>query len=705
MDKEPVFETVVEKKSVADNIVRIEFAKQTYPEFIAQKNKDWVLYGEDNDYLKYLIELFDRNAEHNSIITGKSNYISGKGLTYDKKDVEDPKAQAKLDEFIAYANRYQGWDEVLPKLTLDLELFNGYALQIVFSATGKITDCYHIQFNKLRRSKDGKTVFYCEDWNARNPERHESFKEFPLYNPESKKGTVILYYKVYRPTAKPYGDIYPVPDYIGCTSDIETDINITAFHFSNTEDGFSAPGMINFYNGEPTEEDKRKIAKKFSNKHTGPNNAGKLIFNFTNEDQKGAEFVEFASDRLDKMFEQLGKRIQQKIFTGHKVTNPVLFGIKTEGQLGNRNELIEAYEHFTKTYIDLRRPHVLDTIKLIAERQGVMYEELYIEDAEPIGLDIPFSEQEVADSLSFDEKRTLIANKYGIELTAIDDDKDKRISIAKKLGVGGTQSLLEVIKDTTIAAERKVMIMNGLFNIPIKKAQMMIGFTPATIAPTVAESKMSEQKDLVLEMLLQCGSPSNDDEILEENFIDFDSPEGAEKFEKMQSHKFAVAGEAEVKTIRNKILEILSGAGETSPENLAKQLGVDVEYINEQIAYFIDKNILNESESGFTVSDKGLNKAEDLEPVLKTETYTVYKYVVRNDVEGGAIIPTTRKFCKDLINKNYEYTRAEIEGISRSTGRNVWVYRGGFYNNPDLGETEKWCRHIWKGITKTRRKK
>lgn len=690
------------KKSMADNIMRIEFAEQTYPEFIAQKNKEWVLYGTTNDYLKYLIELFDRNAEHNSIVTAKANYISGKGLFYDNDKVEDLSMQAKLDKFLAYANKWESWDDLLDKFSLDLELFNGYALQIVFGAGGKPENFYHIQFNKLRRSKDGKSVFYCEDWDSRSPDRHPSFKEFPLYNPESRHGTVILYYKVYRPTAKPYGDIYPVPDYIGCTSDIETDINITAFHFSNTEDGFTAPGMLNFYNGEPTEEDKRMIKKKFENKHTGPNRAGSLVFNFVNEDQKGAEFVEFANDRLDKMFEQLGKRIQQKIFTGHKVTNPVLFGIKTEGQLGNRNELIEAYEHFTKTYIDLRRPFILDTIKLMAERKGLLWDVIEIKNAEPIGLDIPFSETEIAESLSFDEKRQLIAKKYGIELTAVDDEKDKRISIAKKLGVGGTQSLLEVIKDTSIAAERKVMIMNGLFNIPIKKAQMMIGFTDATIQPTVNATKMHEHSDIVLEMLLQCGQPSNDDEILEECFIDFDSPEGAEKFERSQFQKFAVAGEAEVKTIRNKILEILSGAPETKPEVLAKQLGLDLEYIEEQIAHFIDKGILLESETGFNITEKGLSRAEDLDPVFKTEVYTVYKYVVRDDVPSAK---KSRPFCSKLMAKGYEYSRAEIEGISRSSGENVWIYRGGFYTNPDTDETTPFCRHIWKGITKTRKKK
>jgi hypothetical protein len=697
---EPTFEKIEEKKSVADRIFRFEFAKQTKPEFVAQKNKDWVLYGEDNDYLKYLIELFDGNAEHNSIVTAKSNYIAGKGLFYDKSKVEDPKAQARLDQFLSYANQFQTWDDLLPKISLDLELFNGYALQIVFGAGGKPEETYHIQFNRIRLSKCGKRAFYCEDWECYKPDAHPSFKEFPLYNPTSKKGTVILYYKIYRPTAKRYGDVYPVPDYIGCTADIETDINITAFHYSNTENGFSAPGMINFYNGEPTEEDKKKIAKKFQKKHTGPNNAGTPIFNFINEDQKGAEFIEFANDRLDKMFEVLAKRIQQKIFTGHKVTNPVLFGIKTEGQLGNRNELIESYEHFQKTYIDLRRPHVLNTIKLIAERKGVMWDVLDIENAEPIGVDIPVSEQEISDILSFDEKRNLISEKYGIKLTSVDEDKDKRISIAKKLGPGAMQSLLELIKDPSIAPERKIQMINGLYNIPIKKAQAWLGFTEQTIQPSVGQQKMSKQ-DPVLELLLSEGVVyDGDDEVLEEKFIDFDSPEAALKFESEQFHKFKYV--AEIKTVRDKILEILSGAGETKPDVIAKQLGLDAEYVLEQIDYLIDKKLLTEAETGFTVTTKGINKAEDLDPVVETEVYTMYKYSVRDGVPPAK---KSREFCQKLMASGKEYTREQIESISGRTGENVWIYRGGFYTNPDTEETTPYCRHIWKAITRTRRKK
>ena len=688
-------------KSIIDNLIKVEFAEAMQPDFIAQKSKDWVLYGVTNDYTKYLVDLYNRHAEHNAIVNAKSSYVAGKGLTYDKKEVVDVEAQTKLDAFIARANDWQSWNDLLPMIAIDFELFNGYALQVIYGAGGKVTDVYHIEFSKIRLSKDGKKAYYCDNWYTGKPENDKSFTSYPLYTDEIKSGAAILYYKVHRPTAIEYGDIYPIPNYVGACSAIETDINIDIFHLSNTQNGMTAQGLLTFFNGTPTEEDKRKIKKMFERNYTGAAKAGSTILNFVDENQKGAEFTNLGVSDLDKQFEALSKRIQQKVLTGHQITNPILVGIKTEGQLGNRNELIESFEHFTKTYIDLRKPHILNTVKLFAKKADTHYESLEIIPLEPIGLDLPLSETEVANALTFDEKRQLIAKKYDLELTAEDADKDKRLTLANKLGVGGVSSLLEVIKDTSIAAERKVMILNGLFGVSIKKARQMVGFTPETIQPTVQTQSMSEQKDLILEALLACGEPENDDEVLEVRCVDFDSEEAAMKFEKAQKLKFATVAEGEVKTVRNAILDLLGGDPAIKPEMIAKQLGLDTEYINEQINYLIDKNIISESVSGFFPTGKGLDKLETLEPV-ETEIYTVYKYEVRDDVPKAK--SGSRPFCAKLMAAKKQYTREQIDNLSNEFNSNVWIYRGGFYNNPNTGETEPYCRHIWKSYTKVRKK-
>lgn len=686
-------------KKISDNIIRVEFAEVVYPEFIAQKNKDWVLYGVTNDYTKYLIDLFNRHSEHNAIVTAKTSYIAGKGLTYDKNEVQDAAQQAKLDSFIAYANDFQSWNDMLPMLAMDFELFNGFALQVVYGRGGKITDIYHIEFSKIRIGKDKKTAYYCDNWFQTKPENDKSFKSYPLFTDEIKSGSAIFYFKIRRPTSVEYGDTYPIPDYVGATSAIETDINIDVFHLSNTQNGMTAQGLLTFFNGNPTSEDKRKIKQMFENNYTGPNKAGKTILNFVNENQKGAEFTNLGSSDLDKQFEQLSKRLIQKICAGHKI-DPVLIGIDTATSW-TRTNLIEKYERFKNTYVEPRQKHLLDVIKFFASKQGVLSDELEIIPFEPIEFELPLSEIEVANTLTFDEKRQLIAKKYNLELTAEDTDKDKRLTLANKLGVGGVSSLLEVIKDPSISAERKVMILNGLFGVSIKKAQAMIGFTPATIQPTVQSTQMSADKDPILEALLACGQPINDDEVLEVRCVDFDSDEAAMKFEKEQVMKFAVA-EGEVKKVRNAVLDLLAGDPSIKSEKIAQVLGLDVEYIDETINYLIDKGIINETVGGFFPTGKGLDKVEDIEPI-ETEIYTVYRYETRDDVPPAK--SGSRPFCAKLMAAEKEYTRSDIDKKSNEFGTNVFIYRGGFYNNPNTGETEPYCRHIWKAYTKSRRKK
>lgn len=684
-------------ENIGNRLFKVEFAETSTPEFLAQKNKEWILFGVKNDYTKYIIDLFNRNAINNSIITAKTNYIFGKGLTYDKKKVEDVKAQAKLDKFLAYANRWQTWDDISQKIILDLELFNGYALQVVYGAAGKIADVYHIEFSKIRIGKDKKTAYYCENWFNRNPENDPSFKCFPLYDENQKSGSSILYYKISRPTSEPYGDTYPLPDYIGCTADIETDINISTFHLSNSANGMTAQALLTFFNGQPTEEDKRMIKKMFEKNHTGANNAGSVILNFVDENQKGVELQNLAAPDLDKQFEVLAKRIQQNIFVGHKI-DPVLMGIDTATSW-NRPQMLEKWEKFQRTYIDLRKPHVLNTIKMFGQLAGVLFEEIYFEELTPIGVEIPLSEQEIVNNLTFDEKRQLISKKFGIELTAVEDDKDKRLTLATKLGVGGVASLLQVIQ-SPLPVKQKVALLNGVFGVSLKKAYDITGFTPETAQTVVAQTKMSA--DLLLEALLNCGEDENDDEVLEVKCVDFDNAEDAEKFEKFQAHKFADVVTGDVKTIRKKILDLLGGNPSIEPSEIAKLLGLDEDYILEQINNLIDSGIITEGVEGFTPTGKGFDIAEEV-PIAKTEVYTVYKYGLREDLNEPDLKPTSREFCVKMINAKKEYTREQIDNLSNQFGTNVWLYRGGFWN--DGKEINPYCRHVFKAVTKIRRSK
>jgi hypothetical protein len=69
----------------------------------------------------------------------------------------------------------------------------------------------------------------------------------------------------------------------------------------------------------------------------------------------------------DTKFEILNKTVLQEIFVGHQITSPMLMGVRVEGQLGGRTEMLDAYELFKNTYINGRQQIAEKIINFHAE--------------------------------------------------------------------------------------------------------------------------------------------------------------------------------------------------------------------------------------------------------------------------------------------------------------------------------------------------
>ena len=129
----------------------------------------------------------------------------------------------------------------------------------------------------------------------------------------------------------------------------------------------------------------------------------------------------------------MSQRVKESIFIGHRVTNPILFGVKEEGQLGARNELDLAYEIFTNTYVAERQNTLLRTIKKLAfyEIQNPNIEILSLKPIDTVDL----TSDIILANLSREEIRTMITAQTGLELieeqtaptqmSKIDEDKEK----------------------------------------------------------------------------------------------------------------------------------------------------------------------------------------------------------------------------------------------------------------------------------------
>ena len=64
-----------------------------------------------------------------------------------------------------------------------------------------------------------------------------------------------------------------------------------------------------------------------------------------------------------------------------------------------------------------------------------------------------------------------------------------------------------------------------------------------------------------------------------------------------------------------------------------------------------------------------------------------YKYVLNPAAGTQPIIPTTRDFCRELVQKNYVWRLEDLDALTNDEGDPAIVWRGG-YN----------CRHLWARI-------
>ena len=347
------------------------------PLFVENKSQQWVSYGVENDYPNYLLNLYRRSAKHNAIVNGKVGYIVGKGWTAEN---ETPAAKAFIDS-PTFPNAYDSMNDLTQKLTLDMEIYNGFACEVTWSRGGGIAEICHVDFHRIRADKDEK-MFFIYDWydeyGVRQFPQLNQIEQIPAFDPENRIGKQLFYYRVYSAGVK----VYPLPEYLGGTAYIELDVEIANFHVNNIKNNFWGSYLINFPNGIPTPEESDAIERQMKMKFGGTDNAGRFLVNFSDSPETKPELTPLTPSDLDKQFDILNKTVQQEIFVAHRVTSPMLFGVKTEGQLGGRAEMIESYEIFKATYVEDRVQRIERGINYLASFNGVTG--LKLQPTEPI---------------------------------------------------------------------------------------------------------------------------------------------------------------------------------------------------------------------------------------------------------------------------------------------------------------------------------
>ena len=354
-------------------IVRQDFETKL-PEYKVVNGKDYVMYGESNRYPDYLLEMYQRSAKHNAIVNGKVNYITGKGWTYEADKVPS-EMLGELNRLLENPNPYDDLNDILYKTALDFEIFNGFALEIVWNMHGKVSQIAHKNFGNLRRNVDGSKFYYADEWKEFG--EPEGLTEYMPFDPEKRLGKQLFYYCSYAPSVR----YYPIPEYLGALAYIETDARIANYHVNNLRNGFLGGFLFNFNNGVPSDEEQREIKRQLQKQLKG-DDGERIVVNFNDSADTGLKIEPLNANDLDKQFNILNETIQTEIFVAHRVTSPMLFGVRVSGQLGGRSELVEAYELFKAVYVNDRVQKLEKVFNYIFSFNGLGV--LEIEPTEPI---------------------------------------------------------------------------------------------------------------------------------------------------------------------------------------------------------------------------------------------------------------------------------------------------------------------------------
>ena len=356
MDKK---ESIVNRFSAT----QVELAKYVKIEPIEfEDRKGWVGYGEGNAFPQYLIELYNTSPVHGALVNSIAFMIAGKEFTASTTLAVIQIQRLKLDK-------------ILKATALDLKLQGGFYWEVIWSMDrSTIAQINHLPYENCRLAcsddnDDITGIWYSRDWADMRKKKNvpHYIPMFDINTKDENPKQVLFQHSMMIGS-----EYYPKPDYIGSINWIELTRQISEYHVNNILNGFFPSIIASFNNGIPTLEEQRMIKQQLQMSIQGAENAGKVLTFFNEERDRGVEFSAFPISDADKQYEFLSVESTNQILVGHRVTSPLLFGIRDGGGLGsNTDEMKTSFRLFSKQVIDPFQRIICDGVDTLFNAIGI----------------------------------------------------------------------------------------------------------------------------------------------------------------------------------------------------------------------------------------------------------------------------------------------------------------------------------------------
>lgn len=334
-----------------------DFSISSTPFIDKATRRDWVSFGERNDYPQFLLESVAGSPIQSSILTNRFTYCMGAGLKeYDSTKIYTP-------------NLEYNWDELIRRCMYDFVYLEAFAVQIIQNESGNSFSFFHTPVDQVRMGQydDNNKIheFYiCNDW--RKAVKHKNVVTIKAWGSETpKKGErYLIYFKKYK-TGEQY---YAVPQYSSAINWIMADNAVSIYYNNFINNNFSANLAIT-YPSDIDEEKRDEIYTNLQQCFGGQKNAGNILLLFGSEGTL-PEVNSIQATNAD-LYDSVSNKILYNLVSANRLTSPTLGGIATASGFSSKaEELIAAITLYNLTVIKEIRTFVLDKINFLLQLNG-----------------------------------------------------------------------------------------------------------------------------------------------------------------------------------------------------------------------------------------------------------------------------------------------------------------------------------------------
>ena len=444
-------QATVPKAKKSMNVGFVNLSSYVLPEIKEETGKfNYVKFGENNDYFQVLIDRYVGSPTNHAIINSISQQIYGKGL-----NATD--ANKKPEEYAMMIRMFS--KECVRRLCTDLKMLGQCSAQIIYSKNRtKIVKVEHLPVETLRAEKadeNGKIPAYYYHKNWADLKQGEQPRRIPAFG-MSQEPIEIFYIKPYKPSFF----YYSPPDYQGCVQYCMLEEEISNYLINYVQQGLSPSMLLNFNNGIPNQEERELIESRIAQKFTGSNNAGKFVLSFNDSKDTAADLISVPVNDAHLQFQTLSDEAAKKIMVGHRVTSPMLMGIKDQSGLGNNaDEIKTASLLFDNVVIRAFQELLISSFDQILAFNDISLN-LYFTTLQP--LEFTEVDPTIQDSEEIEEKTGVEMQLKKIDGQTVYETKEEAEEVAKTIGCKGSHIHEEDGKEWHMPCENHEDLIRGV---------------------------------------------------------------------------------------------------------------------------------------------------------------------------------------------------------------------------------------------------